>query len=224
MTKKKLDMQDVLGQEHCKRALEVAAVGDHSILLIGPHKSGKWALGERFSTIYSKGTVLFKIRKEDVCIQNNTARNHKGVMIATMLPCPCGNFTDPKKECNCRPGGIQKHLEATPSEILNRVDIHVEVPKLNLDHLSDRRRGESSEEIKARVEKARMNPEAEKLDKEADELLKLAILELGISAKSYDKIISVAATIAQMDDKRIIEAHHISEAISYRSLDRNLWG
>ena len=221
---KKLDLQDIRGQEHCKRALEVAAVGAHSILLIGPHKSGKWALGERFSTIYSEGTVLFKISKKDAHAQNNIARNHKGVMIATMFPCPCGNFTDPKRDCNCTPHEIQNHLVLIPGEILKRVDIQVEVPKLNLDHLSDRRRGESSAEIKIRVEKARLNPKPKELDKEANELLKLAILELGIYPTSYDKIISVAATIAQMDNKPIMEAHHISEAISYRSLDRNLWG
>lgn len=224
MTQKKLDMRDIKGQEHVKRALEVAAVGDHSILLIGPHKSGKWALGERFSTIYGKGVVLFKIRMEDAYIQNNTARNHKGVMIATMLPCPCGNFTDPRHECRCTPQDIQKHLILIPGEILKRVDIQAEVPKLKLEHFSSRRPGESSEEIKVRVEKARLNPKPKELDREANELLKLAILELGIYPTSYDKIISVAATIAQMDNKPMIEAHHISEAISYRSLDRNLWG
>ena len=102
--------------------------------------------------------------------------------------------------------------------------MQVEVPKYNLDHHSDKRRGESSAEINIRVEKARLNPKPKELDKEANELLKLAILELGIYPTSYDKIISVAATIAQMDNKPVIEAHHISEAISYRSLDRNLWG
>lgn len=222
--KKRLDMQDIKGQEHVKRALEVAAVGNHSVLLIGPHKSGKWALGERFLTIYGKGVALFKIRKEDTYIQNNTARKHKGVVIATLLPCPCGNFTDPRRECHCTPQDIQKHLVLIPSEILKRTDMQVEVPKLKLEHLSARKPGESSEEIRKRVESARKNPEPQKLDKEAEELLKLAIIELGIYPTSYDKIISVAATIAQMENKPMIEAHHISEAISYRSLDRNLWG
>jgi len=222
--KKRLDMNNILGQGHCKRALEVAAVGNHSLLLIGPHKSGKWALAERFSTIYGNGTVLFKIRKEDAYIQNNIARNHKGVMIATMLPCPCGNFTDPKHDCNCTPQDIQKHLLSIPSKVLERVAMHVEVPILNLNLLSDKRRGESSAEIRLRAEKARLNPKPKKLDKEADELMKMAILELGIHSASYDKIISIAATIAQMDNKPIIECHHLSEAISYRSLDRNLWG
>ena len=102
--------------------------------------------------------------------------------------------------------------------------MQVEVPKLNMDHVGDKRRGETSAAVRERIEKARKNPKPRGLDKEANELLKLAVLELGISPLSYDKIIYVATTIAQMDAKLTIEAHHISEAISYRSLDRNLWG
>lgn len=119
------------------------------------------------------------------------------------------------------------------------------MPRLNLEHLTDKRRGEPSINIRKRVEKAQETQKAryksdgiyfnahleskelEKycvLDKEGEELLKLAILELGISARAYDKILKVARTIADLDGKDIIEAHHISEAISYRSLDRNLWG
>ena len=119
------------------------------------------------------------------------------------------------------------------------------MPRLKLEHLTDKRRGETSNEIRKRVEKARElqkerykldgiyfnahleSKELEKyctLDKESEELLKLAILELGISARAYDKILKVARTIADLDGKDIIAAHHISEAISYRSLDRNLWG
>ncbi|OGW78833.1 MAG: hypothetical protein A3I73_00840 [Omnitrophica bacterium RIFCSPLOWO2_02_FULL_45_16] len=123
--------------------------------------------------------------------------------------------------------------------------MHLEVPRLKYEHLTDKRRGEPSEEIRKRVDKAREvqksrykdegvlfnahleSKELEKysvLDKEAEELLKLAILELGISARAYDKILKVSRTIADLDGKEIVEAHHVSEAISYRSLDRNLWG
>lgn len=201
MTKKRLDMQDIRGQEHVKRGIEVACVGNHGILFIGPHKAGKTALIARIPTLTDLPMPAFE-----------------------MLPCPCGNFTDPKKECRCTPNQIQRHLESTPKEWLEKAEIHLEVPRLALENISDRRKGELSEEIKNRIERARKYLRPTVLDKEADELLKLAILELGISAKAYDKIVSVASTIAQMDDKAGIEAHHISEAISYRSLDRNLWG
>ncbi len=159
--------------------------------------------------------------------------------------CPCGYFTDPKRECHCSPFQIQTYLSKISGPLLDRIDIHLEVPRLKLEHLTDKRRGEPSEAIRARVDKAREiqktryendqlyfnsrleSKELEKfcvLDKEGEDLLKTAILELGISARAYDKILKVARTIADLDGKDIIEAHHISEAISYRSLDRNLWG
>ena len=128
---------------------------------------------------------------------------------------------------------------------MDRIDIHLEVPRLKLENLTDKRRGEPSEETRKRVDSARevqksrykpdgiwFNAHLESkdldkycmMDKESEELLKLAILELGISARAYDKILKVSRTIADLDGKETIEAHHISEAISYRSLDRNLWG
>ena len=119
------------------------------------------------------------------------------------------------------------------------------MPRLNLEHLTERRCGEHSKDIRLRAEKAHQiqkerykadgiifnahleSKELERycvLDKESEELLKLAILELGISARAYDKILKVSRTIADLEGIEIIEAHHMSEAISYRSLDRNLWG
>ena len=161
--------------------------------------------------------------------------------------CPCGYFTDPKRECRCSPIQIQNYLARISGPLLDRIDIHLEVPRLNIDRLTDKRRGEPSVDIRRRVDEsraiqktrykdkapgARFNAHIEPkelerycvLDKESEELLKLAILELGISARAYDKILKVSRTIADLDAKEIIEAHHISEAISYRSLDRNLWG
>ncbi|MDD5436161.1 MAG: ATP-binding protein, partial [Candidatus Omnitrophica bacterium] len=169
----------------------------------------------------------------------------KCMLVAAMNPCPCGYFTDPKKECHCSPFQIQNYLSKISGPLLDRIDIHLEVPRLKLENLTDKRRGEPSEEIRKRVAKARaIQRERYKSDathfnahlepkeledhcalaKDAEELLKLAILELGISARAYDKILKVSRTIADLDGKDVIEAHHISEAISYRSLDRNLWG
>ena len=169
----------------------------------------------------------------------------KFMLVAAMNPCPCGYFTDPKRECHCSPLQIQNYLSRVSGPLLDRIDIHLEVPRLKLEHLTDKRRGEPSEEIRKRVDKAReiqrsrygsggihFNTHLESndlerycmLDKESEELLKLAILELGISARAYDKLLKVSRTIADLDGKEIIESHHISEAISYRSLDRNLWG
>jgi magnesium chelatase family protein len=169
----------------------------------------------------------------------------KFMLVGAMNPCPCGYFTDPKRECHCSPVQIQHYLSKVSGPLLDRIDIHIEVPRLKVEHLTERRRGEPSEAIRGRVEAARSlqkdryakdrtvcNAHLEpkdlekycRMDKESEELLKLAILELGLSARAYDKILRVSRTIADLDAKEIIEAHHISEAISYRSLDRNLWG
>ena len=158
--------------------------------------------------------------------------------------CPCGYFTDPKKECHCTPYQIQRYLSKISGPLLDRIDIHLTVPRLNYSELSQKRKGDSSDIIRGRVNRARKvqderyrkegylfnahleSREIEKyciLDKEGEELLKMAILELGISARAYDKILKVARTIADLDTKEKIEACHISEAISYRSLDRDFW-
>ncbi len=178
-------------------------------------------------------------------VANKLTYPSKFMLIAAMNPCPCGYFTDSKRQCHCTPYQIQNYLAKISGPLLDRIDIHLEVPRLNVENLTDRRRGEQSENIGARVDKAlsiqkarykndgaRFNAHLESkemekycvLDNESQEILKLAILELGISARAYDKILRVARTIADLDEKDIIEAHHISEAISYRSLDRNLWG
>lgn len=166
------------------------------------------------------------------------------MLVAAMNPCPCGFFTDPKKECRCTPTQIQKYLSKISGPLLDRIDIHLEVPRLNYDQLTRKTGAETSAQIKERVNKARgiqkqrykkdgfsfnaflESKEMEKycrLNQEANELLKMAILELGLSARAYDKVLKVARTIADIDEKETIEAAHISEAIGYRSLDRNLW-
>lgn len=168
------------------------------------------------------------------------------MLIAAMNPCPCGYFTDPHKNCQCSSHQIQRYLSKISGPLLDRIDIHLEVPRLNYDHLSGGRTGEHSADIKKRVlhvrsiQKERVRDkevlsaynsylpckELENLcclSREAEELLKTAILELGISARVYDKILRISRTIADMEEKETIESHHISEAIGYRCLDRNLW-
>ena len=166
------------------------------------------------------------------------------MLIAAMNPCPCGYFTDPKKECHCSAYQIQRYLSKISGPLLDRIDIHLNVPRLNYEELSGRRKGDLSEKICERVNKARriqtsryrgasllFNAHLESkelenycyLEKDAEELLKMAILELGISARAYDKILKVSRTIADLEEKGTIEAGHISEAISYRSLDRDFW-
>ncbi|MDD5449447.1 MAG: YifB family Mg chelatase-like AAA ATPase [Candidatus Omnitrophica bacterium] len=166
------------------------------------------------------------------------------MLVAAMNPCPCGFFTDPKKECRCTPAQIQKYLSKISGPLLDRLDIHLEVPRLNYEQLTKRTETETSSQIKERVDRARgiqrqryrkegflfnaflESKELERycqLGTEGQELLKMAILELGLSARAYDKVLKVARTIADLDAKGTLEACHISEAIGYRSLDRNLW-
>ena len=167
----------------------------------------------------------------------------KFMLVAAMNPCPCGYFTDPKKECHCTPHDIQRYLSKISGPLLDRIDIHLEVPSLKYKELSSKSCGESSGRIRERVNKARVIQKERykdlgifcnahidskhigkfcRLDKEAEELLKLAILELGLSARGYDKVLKIARTIADLAGAEPISAEHISEAINYRSLDRNL--
>ncbi len=165
------------------------------------------------------------------------------MLIAAMNPCPCGNFTHPKKECNCTVPMIQRYLSKVSGPLLDRIDIHLEVPPLNYEELSENRAYESSREIKKRVLNARetqarrynngsiynalLSPrtirEHCRLTAEAKEILKLAILELNFSGRAYDKILKLARTIADIAEKDLIDAESVSEAIGYRSLDRRTW-
>ena len=166
------------------------------------------------------------------------------MLVAAMNPCPCGYFTDPKKECHCTPVQIQRYLSKISGPLLDRIDIHIEVPNLNYKELMSRKVHESSTDIRKRVNKARLiqhrryekgtfyfnsHINADEIEKycrytsEGGELLKMAILELGLSARAYDKVLKIARTIADLEGKDDIDAHHISEAIGYRTLDRNLW-
>ena len=166
------------------------------------------------------------------------------MLVCAMNPCPCGYYTDPKKTCRCNPNKIQNYMGKISGPLLDRIDIHIEIPAIKYKELADTKDAESSAIIKARVEKARaaqrqrfkeekiscnaqMNTKLTKkyclLTPEAKELLKMAMNELGLSARAYDKILKVSRTIADLAESEIIQAEHISEAVQYRNLDRQWW-
>lgn len=167
------------------------------------------------------------------------------MLIAAMNPCPCGYSTDPQNECTCSPQIIQKYMSRISGPLMDRIDIHIEVPAVPFTHLAAKEDGEKSELIRKRVQKTRQvqldrftsspgiysNAQMEtsdlnqycKLDQEASSLLKQAMEKLGLSARAYDRILKVSRTIADLESAQHILPEHLSEAIQYRSLDRQLW-
>jgi len=316
-----IDFQDVKGQEHVKRALEVAAAGGHNIIMIGPPGSGKTMLAKRFPTILPDLTLnealeTTKIHSVAGLLPPNTpiiatrpyrsphhtisdagligggqvprpgevSLAHHGVLFldelpefkknvlevmrqpledgkvtisraaisltypaqfmlaSAMNPCPCGYATDPNHECSCTPQQIQKYLSRISGPLLDRIDIHIEVPTVKYSELTSDVVSENSETIRQRVEQARevqlkrfadrksifCNARMEskdirqycKIDAQGEELLKMAITKLGLSARAYDRILKVSRTIADLEKTVEIKPQYISEAIQYRSLDR----
>jgi magnesium chelatase family protein len=167
------------------------------------------------------------------------------MLAAAMNPCPCGYYTDPGKECTCAPPQIQRYMAKISGPLLDRIDIHIEVPAVKYKELSSEVKGETSAQIRERVIAARqiqlnrfkglknifnngdMGPKEIrqfcKLDSASAELLKMAMSKLGLSARAYDRILKVSRTIADLENYENILPQHISEAIQYRSLDRELW-
>jgi len=165
------------------------------------------------------------------------------MLAAAMNPCPCGYYTDPNNECSCSAPQIQRYLSRVSGPLLDRIDIHIEVPAVKYKELSSTVTGECSEKIRARVETARQiqlkrfgdhpklfcnarmdSKEIRKycrIDEHGDELLKMAITKLGLSARAYDRILKVSRTIADLELSDVIKPEHVSEAIQYRSLDRS---
>ena len=166
------------------------------------------------------------------------------MLICAMNPCPCGYFGHPTRSCSCPNGAPARYLSKVSGPLLDRLDIHIEVPPVDYNQLSDSECGESSAEIRARVNEARrlqqrrfegtditcnakMTPALTRkyctLSESASKTLELSFERLGLSARAYDKILKVARTIADLDNSEIIENVHILEAIQYRSLDRKFW-
>lgn len=319
----KEDFAEVKGQNHAKRALEIAAAGGHNVIMVGPPGSGKTMLAERMPGILPPLTwdeaiditKLFScagLLKENISLvtvrpfrsphhsishaglvgggtyprPGEISLSHHGVLfldefaefhrdvlevlrqpleegsvtisraaatltfpasfmlIAAMNPCPCGFFSDPVKTCTCTPLQIQRYLKKISGPLLDRIDIHVEVPRLEIEKLISRETGESSKNIRERVTHARKR-QIERLkndgvytnarmktrhlkkycllNEDSRALLKSCIESLGLSARAYDKILKVSRTIADIEGSEEIQIHHVAEAAQYRSVDRKLW-
>jgi len=164
-------------------------------------------------------------------------------LIASMNPCLCGNFGS-DIECRCTPLQIHKYMGRISGPLLDRMDLHVEVPRIRYEELKDNTRVETSKVIRARVTQAReiqqsrfaqkkislnsqMTPSNVKtyccLDKESEQMLKHAFNKFNMSARAHDRILKVARTIADLEASEHIKVHHLAEAIQYRSLDRKYW-
>jgi len=195
-------------------------------------------------------TILETLRQplEDGVV--TIARSHSAItfparfmLVAAMNPCPCGYFTDPNKPCKCSPLQIDKYLSRISGPLIDRIDIHIEVPPVPYRELRGEHNGSSSDDMRTQVERARqiqrdrfgdkstilnarMTPKQLrkhcKLDDAGEQLLKQALTELGLSARAHDKILRVARTIADLAGEQYIRPENVSEAIMYRRLDRQL--
>jgi magnesium chelatase family protein len=166
------------------------------------------------------------------------------MLAAAMNPCPCGFFNDPTRECTCTPPLIQRYVSKISGPLLDRIDIHIDMPAVRFQELRQEAGGESSDTIRARVIKTRERQlerfQGEKIycnaqmssrqirkycdiTPDCERLLESAMNRLGLSARAHDRILKVARTIADLEAEENIGNAHLSEAIQYRSLDRSYW-
>lgn len=166
------------------------------------------------------------------------------MLVAAMNPCPCGYFGHPTRKCRCSPTRVNQYLNRISGPLLDRLDIHVEVPPVRYDELAAQTPAESSAAVRARVEAARavqleryagqgvycnarltgaMLHDCCRLTPDADALLRAAYDRMGLSGRSYDRLLKVSRTIADLSGAPLIDAEHIAEAIQYRNLDRKYW-
>ncbi len=168
------------------------------------------------------------------------------MLVAAMNPCPCGHYNDPQRPCTCAPGAVHRYLSRISGPLLDRMDIQIEITPVPFSKLSETTEGEKSATIRQRVIQARLiqakrfqdiqgiycNAQMSskmlrqycQVSLEGQNLLKYAMDKLGLSARAYDRILKLSRTIADLDNAEHIAVKHLSEAISYRNLDRETWG
>ena len=166
------------------------------------------------------------------------------MLVAAMNPCPCGFYGDPQHECTCTIPQIQRYRSRVSGPLLDRIDIHIEVPAVRYQDLTQWQEGESSNQIRERVKGARGIQQGRfqgkkifcnaqmtsrylkrycQIDQQGNQLLEAAMAKFGLSARGYTRILKVARTIADLDLSDTIKLPHLAEAIQYRSLDHKYW-